>query len=92
MGAENLAPTGFRSPDRPARTEPLYLLSYAGPHFAVYNAIFIYGLLKPLKLVTNICTAAVDTEMSLYLPTVCLGVSFESHGNAPPPNIADRPL
>jgi hypothetical protein len=30
-GAENLAPTGIRSPDRPARSESLYLLSYLGP-------------------------------------------------------------
>jgi len=29
-GAENLAPTGIRSPDRPARTESLYGLSYPG--------------------------------------------------------------
>ena len=28
MGAENLAPTGIRSPDRPARSESLYRLSY----------------------------------------------------------------
>ena len=27
-GAENLAPTGIRSPDRPARTQLLYRLSY----------------------------------------------------------------
>ena len=27
-GAENLAPTGIRSPDRPARSQPLYRLSY----------------------------------------------------------------
>jgi hypothetical protein len=27
-GAENLVPTGIRSPDRPARSESLYLLSY----------------------------------------------------------------
>jgi len=27
-GAENLAPTGIRSPDHPARTESLYRLSY----------------------------------------------------------------
>jgi hypothetical protein len=27
MGAENLAPTGIRSPDRPARIESLYRLS-----------------------------------------------------------------
>ena len=31
-GAENLASTGFRSPDRPARSESLYRLSYPGPY------------------------------------------------------------
>jgi hypothetical protein len=31
MGAENLTPTGIRSPDRPARSEALYRLSYHGP-------------------------------------------------------------
>ena len=31
-GAENLAPTGIRSQDRPARSESLYRLSYRGPH------------------------------------------------------------
>ena len=30
--AENLAPTGIRSPDRPVRSESLYRLSYPGPH------------------------------------------------------------
>jgi hypothetical protein len=30
-GAENLAHTGTRSPDRPARSESLYRLSYPGP-------------------------------------------------------------
>ena len=30
-GAENLAPTGIRSPDPPARSESLYRLSYRGP-------------------------------------------------------------
>ena len=30
-GAENLAPIGIRSPDRPARAESLYRLSYPGP-------------------------------------------------------------
>jgi hypothetical protein len=28
-GAENLAPTGIRSPDHPARSQSLYRLSYA---------------------------------------------------------------
>ena len=31
-GAENLARTGIRSPDRPARSESLYRLSYRGLH------------------------------------------------------------
>jgi hypothetical protein len=30
-GVENLAPTGIRSSDRPARNESLYRLSYRGP-------------------------------------------------------------
>jgi hypothetical protein len=30
-GAENLALTGIRSPDRPARSESPYRLSYPGP-------------------------------------------------------------
>ena len=31
-GAENLAPTGIRSLDRPARSESPYRLSYPDPH------------------------------------------------------------
>jgi hypothetical protein len=30
-GAENLAPTGIRTPDHPAHNESLYRLSYPGP-------------------------------------------------------------
>jgi hypothetical protein len=30
-GSENLHPTGIRSPDRPARSEPLHRLRYPGP-------------------------------------------------------------
>jgi len=30
-GEENLAPTGIRSPDRPARKQSIYRLSYRGP-------------------------------------------------------------
>ena len=43
-GAENLAPTGIRSPDRPARSQSLYRLSYpahslqwAYAHFLVFR-------------------------------------------------------
>jgi len=33
-GAENLASTGIRSVDRPARSESLFRMSYPGPHLA----------------------------------------------------------
>jgi hypothetical protein len=32
IGAENLAPTGIRSPDLLGRSESLYRLSYPGPY------------------------------------------------------------
>ena len=37
--AENLAPTGIRSPDRPVRSELLYRLSYPGP---IYTYIYTH--------------------------------------------------
>ena len=39
-GSENLVPTGIRSPDRPARSESLYRLSYPGSLIGIY--LFIY--------------------------------------------------
>jgi len=46
-GAENLAPTGIRFPDRPARSQSLYRLSYPAHttdevHKHKYIRIFIY--------------------------------------------------
>jgi len=38
-GALNLAPTGIRSPDRPARSESLHRPSYPGPQMHVTNVI-----------------------------------------------------
>jgi hypothetical protein len=35
-GAENLAPTGIRSPDRPARRQSLYRLRYPGHPLQMY--------------------------------------------------------
>jgi hypothetical protein len=37
-GAENLAPTGIRSPDRRVRSESLYQLRYSGPTFFVFQS------------------------------------------------------
>ena len=38
-GAENLSPTGIRSPDRPARSESLYRLSYPSPLTYIVNDV-----------------------------------------------------
>jgi hypothetical protein len=35
-GAENLAPTVIRSPDRPARSQSLYRLNYPGPRITMF--------------------------------------------------------
>jgi hypothetical protein len=45
-GAENLAPTGIRSPDRPARSESLYLLWYPGPYLKI-EALYFSRTLVP---------------------------------------------
>ena len=38
-GEENLAPTGIRSPDRPARRQSLYRLSYASPRILYHISL-----------------------------------------------------
>jgi len=40
-GAKNLAPTGIRSPDRPARSQSLYQLRYRGPLFQIWSLGFL---------------------------------------------------
>ena len=51
-GAENLASTGIRSPDRPARSESLYRQSYSGPYFSLMFILF-YRFVKPI---VTMCT------------------------------------
>jgi hypothetical protein len=41
-GAENLAPTGIRTPDRPALSESLHRLCYPGP--PLYYTILYYTI------------------------------------------------
>ena len=48
-GAENLAPTGIRSPDRPGRSESLYRLSYPGPLIrAIINKCTLKAVFRQL--------------------------------------------
>ena len=41
-GAENLAPTWIRSPDRPAHSQSLHQLSYTGPWTQFMHTIFLH--------------------------------------------------
>jgi len=56
-GAENLATTGIRYPDRPVRRQSLYRLSYCGPQI---------GILKWLKIKER-STEYVSHELLLEL-------------------------
>jgi hypothetical protein len=48
--AENLASTGIRSPDRPARSESLYRLRYRGPRYSVLVAVKFHLLVLTCSL------------------------------------------
>jgi hypothetical protein len=41
-GAENVVPTGIRSPDRPARNQSLYRLRYPA-HMCIYSSRITYA-------------------------------------------------
>ena len=43
-GAENLAPTGIRSPDRPARRQSLYRLRYPAHLFLFFKGLILQDL------------------------------------------------
>jgi len=73
--AENLAPTGIRSPDRPTRSESLYRLSYAGPLIHSKQCIKSCGLNEVVQVTTReldpngLLWFRVDFEMKVYLLT-----------------------
>ena len=50
-GVENLAPTRFRSPDRPARSESLYRLSYPGSY--IYMCVCVCVCIWTPKLLSR---------------------------------------
>ena len=43
MGAENHTSNGIRSPDRSARSESLYRLSYRGPNNSLVRTLRVYA-------------------------------------------------
>jgi hypothetical protein len=71
-GAENLAYTGVRSPDRPARSHSLYRLSYTGPLVILILNIYI-RICKQRSESLNLNTVRSLRIVSFYLnASLCL--------------------
>ena len=67
-GAENFAPTGIRSPDRLARSESLYRLSYRGPLLKLRLTNLIRGdIIRLCWSVTNKCSSHKHNISTLYV-------------------------
>ena len=55
-GAENLVPTGIRSPDRPARSQSLYRLSYRAHNVTCSCYIFLLSrVIKSIWVIFYLC-------------------------------------
>jgi hypothetical protein len=70
-GFENLATTGIRSPDRPARSESLYRLCYHGPQRNLtQRQLFTYGEenKNAIKIVEIMLVIFIIKEISLEAP------------------------
>ena len=52
-GVGDLAFTGIRSPDRPVRSESLYLLRLSGPQIFKDSSVFVSHLLTSFELRTD---------------------------------------
>jgi hypothetical protein len=67
-GAENLAPTGFRSPDRTARSQSRYRLSHLGPlTFNNMTQNHYYFCIKSARFVINYSSFSVEGEVLFWL-------------------------
>jgi hypothetical protein len=82
-GAENLAPSGVRYPDRPARSQSLYRLSYPAPNRKEYQEYFVgekskggqgVGLIKQLYMSIILKSGSVS-----HLETSGLVQTFDIH-------------
>ena len=68
-GAENLTPTGIRSPDRPARSRSLYRLCYPA-HTVMHNI----SINRQDKLLKQIYALRLDvfTAVAVQIPVLCV--------------------
>ena len=72
-GAENLASTGIRSPDRPDRNESLYRLSYPGPCCAGQNRHEIHCDVDINTSISKSYLLKRSTVLDIFIPVyVCV--------------------
>ena len=75
-GAENLAPTGIRYPDRPARSELLYRLSYPGPFLRPVQKLrweitSLRILMKNCNMTLFIRRFTLNQKVLITIPNIC---------------------
>ena len=76
-GAENLAPTCIRSPDRPSRSESLYRLTYPDPDFFCSYYYYYYYRIIFYSTAQTLCAWTLLRKFVSYFP--CLSVIFCTH-------------
>ena len=64
-------PTGIRSPDRPARRQSLYRLSYTGPHL-LFMLCEIYNVSSATLLTLSKHKTNFNIKKFYVLPTQCI--------------------
>ena len=77
-GEENLAPTGIRSPDRPARSQTLYRLRYPGPR-SILSLRYKNNTIPPL------ITIRPQTTISMTMHAISSLTSVSTEHYHPPP-------
>jgi hypothetical protein len=82
-GAENLAPTGIRSPDRPARTQSLYRLRY--PAHLEVGVLLYYSFVPSFTLAFTLTALIHHNPMTYGLREV---QSPDCHSHSPEPGNA----
>jgi hypothetical protein len=66
-------PTGIRSPDRPARSQSLYRLSYPGPFYMLIEKLIFYK--SPLAVSYRVRS---ESRFALRLRYVYFGCQYRS--------------
>ena len=80
-GAENLAPTETRSPDRPAHSESLYLLSYPGQFCRTESFSYIVDSHKALQSIKlNVVLSTTEFMMCRTVQYVRVVLKAEADG------------